>query len=97
MKRSRKTRNKNRATWQETGKYLALARSRQSLSQGQLAEKLGYTVNQFVSNWERGLCLPPFSILKKIQKFTPYSSELLRANMVNDFEAVLIKKMEAKK
>lgn len=33
------------------------------LSQGEVARKLHYSSPQFVSNWERGIALPPMDVL----------------------------------
>mgnify|MGYP000962803213 CR=1 FL=1 len=46
--------------------YLKNKRVHSGLTQGEVATKLGYTSAQFVSNWERGLSLPPITTLKKI-------------------------------
>lgn len=34
-------------------------RIKSGLSQGQVAQKLGYSSPQLISNWERNLCNPP--------------------------------------
>lgn len=36
------------------------------LSQKDVAEKLGYSTSQFISNWERGVSQPPLHTLRKI-------------------------------
>ena len=41
----------------KTGQYIADKRKAQSLTQEQLAEKLGKS-RKAVSKWERGVCLP---------------------------------------
>lgn len=46
--------------------YLKNKRSSSGLTQGAVATKLGYSSAQFVSNWERGLSLPPIQTLKKL-------------------------------
>lgn len=38
------------------------------LTQDELARALGYSSNQFISNWERGLSHPPQNIIKKLVK-----------------------------
>lgn len=40
-------------------KYLREVRIKSGISQWQVAQKLGYSTPQFVSNWERNKCLPP--------------------------------------
>lgn len=47
---------------------LKKARIKQNISQRDLAEKLGYTSPQFVSNWERGVSNPPMSTLSELVK-----------------------------
>lgn len=46
--------------------YLRKKRELAGLSQKQVAESLGYTTPQFISNWERGLSTPPIKALKKL-------------------------------
>ena len=40
------------------GTYLKNLRNQAGLSQGDVATKLGYNSNQFISNIERGVCTP---------------------------------------
>lgn len=42
------------------------SRIEKEISQKQLAEKLGYSSSQFVSNWERGISSPPLDKLEEI-------------------------------
>lgn len=46
---------------------LKSVRKGQTLTQKQYADSLKVHV-QFVSNWERGLCLPPTPVMKKVFK-----------------------------
>ena len=46
--------------------FLKTHRENSGLSQADVAQKLGYTTPQFVSNWERGISAPPFNALKKL-------------------------------
>jgi transcriptional regulator with XRE-family HTH domain len=48
------------------GKFLKERREQMGLSQAVIAEKMGYTTPQFVSNWERGIAMPPIKTLKKL-------------------------------
>ena len=41
--------------------YLKERRVEAGLTQKAVAEHFGYTTGQFVSNWERGLVMPPLS------------------------------------
>jgi transcriptional regulator with XRE-family HTH domain len=47
---------------------LKILRENQKLTQGEVAEFLGYSTAQFVSNWERGVSTPPMGILKTLAK-----------------------------
>jgi transcriptional regulator with XRE-family HTH domain len=48
------------------GKYFKLKRIDAGLSQNAVARLLKFKSGQFVSNWEREICLPPIASLKKI-------------------------------
>lgn len=48
------------------GRFLQKSRLAASLSQREVAARLGYTTPQFVSNWERGLSLPPLRTLPEL-------------------------------
>ena len=52
----------------ELGKYLREKRKSCGLSQSQVAEHLGYSNPQFISNFERGLCAPPIPKLRILIK-----------------------------
>ena len=44
------------------GKFIAICRKKQKLTQEQLSEKLNIS-NRAISKWERGICLPDASIM----------------------------------
>lgn len=46
------------------GTFLRKAREESQMSQRQVADALGYTSPQFISNFERGLCSPPLNKLR---------------------------------
>jgi transcriptional regulator with XRE-family HTH domain len=48
----------------DLGAFLREYREKSCLSQGFVAKSLGYSSPQFVSNFERGLCSPPFNKLR---------------------------------
>ncbi len=48
------------------GTSLRDARKKAGLSQGELGAIFGYTCGQFVSNWERGISLPPIETLPRL-------------------------------
>lgn len=51
-------------TKQTLGKMFYEARIAQDISQAKVADAMGYTSPQFISNVERGLCLMPASRVK---------------------------------
>lgn len=53
--------------------YLTAHRKKVGLSQRELADALGYTTPQFISNWERGVSFPPINKIKK-------TADLLKIN-----------------
>jgi transcriptional regulator with XRE-family HTH domain len=50
------------------GFYLRQKRELVNLTQAQVAEAVGYTTAQYVSNWERGASSPPAQGLRKLVK-----------------------------
>jgi transcriptional regulator with XRE-family HTH domain len=48
------------------GNFLKSARERAGLTQQEVALRMRYSTPQFVSNWERGLALPPLDALPRI-------------------------------
>jgi transcriptional regulator with XRE-family HTH domain len=50
------------------GDFLRETRENQGLSQKDVSEAMGYNTSQFISNWERGLSLPPIPALRKLAK-----------------------------
>ena len=48
------------------GGYLKTKRQNAGMTQQEVANKLGYSTAQFISNFERGLCSPPLNNLKTI-------------------------------
>ena len=52
-------------------------RLRQGLTQSGLASLLGYSNGQFISNWERGLALPPIPTLFPLARIFEVSAESL--------------------
>lgn len=50
------------------GEYLAAMRSKAGLTQRQVSLALNYSSAQFISNFERGIAVPPLKKLKKIVK-----------------------------
>ena len=64
------------------GALLKEGRMKAGLTQRQLAEKLGYTSPQYVSNWERGRVAPPVYILPKVARATKVNAETIQKILV---------------
>lgn len=62
--------------------FLKEKRTHAGLSQKDVAEKLGYSSAQFISNWERGLSSPPMHTLKKL-------AEMYNVNVDEMFDVIL--------
>ena len=52
---------------EKIGKFISVSRKNKNLTQEQLAERLGVSINA-VSKWERGLNLPDVSLMKELCK-----------------------------
>lgn len=48
--------------------YFKFLREKAGLTQKQVSIYLGYTTIQLVSNWERGLCMPPRNSIQRLAK-----------------------------
>ena len=57
--------------------YLYEVRTHAQLTQNDVAQALGYSTPQFISNWERGLSHPPLDSLKKLAALYKISSDEL--------------------
>ena len=73
---------------EKIGKFIAKLRKEKSLTQQELATKLGVT-DRAVSNWENGRRLPDYSLLKSISDTLDISiNELLIGNRVDEKEVL---------
>jgi transcriptional regulator with XRE-family HTH domain len=50
---------KRKQKYEELGTFLKESRKAVGLTQKEVSTKLGYSTSQFISNFERGACLPP--------------------------------------
>lgn len=53
---------------QELGLHLKSLREKRAMTQWEVAQRLGYTTAQFVSNWERAVSVPASSRLPDLAK-----------------------------
>jgi len=73
--------------------YLKKARKSKGLTQAQLAKKLGYTA-QFVTNWERGVSMPPIEKLGKVAKICSVSGREIADILIQQYEQKLKKALK---
>ena len=59
------------------GSKLKEWRENANLSQAETAKQLEYSSPQFISNWERGISLPPLEVLPKLMKLYGISADAL--------------------
>ena len=71
------------------GKFVKKARLNRDLTQQYVANKLGYSTAQFISNWERGLAMPPLDVLPKLVALYQIKPEALVA-AINEFQEQLL-------
>lgn len=50
----------------QLGEFIVGRREKLGLTQKDVADRLGLTTGQFISNWERGVSYPPNTMLKKL-------------------------------
>lgn len=50
------------------GEFLKTSREDAGLTQLALARELGYTSAQFISNWERGIAMPPMNMMPELSR-----------------------------
>ena len=53
---------------QKVGRFLKTLRSEKSITQEELAEKLGVS-NRSISRWENGITMPDFDLLIELAKY----------------------------
>lgn len=69
---------------EKIGKFIQELRKEQNLTQKELAEKLGVSINA-VSKWERGICLMDISLLKPLSKCLKVSiTEIINGERLED-------------
>lgn len=75
--------------YRNAGAWLARRRESLGLTQSQVAGELGDVHSQFVSNWERGKCMPPKSCLKDLAlvfKMKRSDKTELLSELMKDYE-----------
>lgn len=87
----------NSVDFENLGIYLKEERLNNSLTQAELANKLGKVHIQFVSNWERGLCAPPNHCFEKLVQVLKLNRNTLVKVMVIDSKRIIEAKVFSKR
>ena len=74
------------------GRFLRLNRIKANLTQHDVAQHLAYTSPQFVSNWERGVSLPPLEVLPKLSHLFGIAPKEIIETLERYQEAVMKRK-----
>jgi len=77
--------------------FLKEKRVKAGLTQSDVAQKLGYSSPQFISNWERGLASPPVFVLRDLTKIYKVAADEMFNLLVNDVKENLKKEFYATK
>lgn len=77
------------------GTYLKDHREKAGLTQQQVADACDCKA-QFISNWERGVCVPPMNILKRLIKLYKLSEKEFLNLMLKEQEQLLMAQLGIK-
>lgn len=77
------------ALHQNLGRYLRTKRVSSGLTQAEIADRLGYSSPQFISNFERGLCSPPLKNLKVLVRLYKIDAQELIRLILDEQRQVL--------
>lgn len=74
------------------GRWLKENRIRAEMTQADVAKKIGYTTPQFISNWERGISMPPLSVYARLVRI--YKAD--RPEAIARYQAVKMMPVESR-
>jgi len=66
-----------------------MLRENAGISQKEVADELGYSSPQFVSNWERGIAFPPVQSFKRLAKLYKVSPKVLIEMKIDRTRAII--------
>ncbi len=81
---------------EKLSKFLKEHREKSGLTQSELADKLGYTNAQFVSNWERGLSAPPPKTISELVQILDLNQNALMKIILDDQKEFWQKQLQSK-
>lgn len=76
------------------GEYLQRCRKQAGFTQNQVAKSLGYTSPQYISNVERGVCLPCFKELSKYTTMIGADTNKVKNGMLTFYKNKIEKALE---
>ncbi len=82
--------------YKELGDFLAAKRTNAGLTQKEVSDKMGYSSAQFVSNFERGLCMPPLNKLKVLSDLYNIDPKELAEFILKFQKQILYKELKIK-
>lgn len=90
--------NKNalKQHFSKLGEFLKAKREEKNLTQIDVADAC-QCKSQFVSNWERGMCSPPWDILKKLLKLYNISERQIFNFLMKEYEQMIITNLGIKR
>ena len=74
--------------------YIKACRLKAGVTQGRVADALGYTSPQFISNWERGASIPPVHALPVLKELIRLNPEKFISLYVESTEEMLRKRLK---
>jgi transcriptional regulator with XRE-family HTH domain len=77
--------------YQPIGKYLAEARNKAGLTQREVSLYLNYSSAQFISNFERGIAVPPLKKIKGLQRLYKLDIDKLIELILDAEKAIMTK------
>lgn len=89
MRTMGKAAEERRLRSKHVGGVLRKLRERAGQTQQELAAKLSYSSAQFISNWERGVALPPLEVLPRLSALWKVPPRVLVEAFYKYQEAVL--------
>ena len=81
----------------KVGQFLKATREKAGLTQAEVANKMGYTSPQFISNIERGASVAPLNLLARLMDMYGASPEPLIRIMLQSQSELLRKKLSVPK
>lgn len=75
----------------KSGEKLRAMRQNAKKSQADVRDAMGYGSVQFISNWERNLCMPPVKAIKKLSRLYGVETQEIGKLYVDNFKANLAK------